>query len=391
MSGFSPCNLTYLNLPKPCSDERVQRTVAQNTMPHIEEITMDTKTASTNKVLPAHETQSLLHDIRTLIDEGKQHLAVTVNAAMSMLYWNVGRRINTDVLGNERAEYGKKIVATLAEELEREYGSSFSVKNLRRMMQFAEVFPDEEIVVSLIRQLSWTHILALIPIADPLKREFYIEMSKLEHWSVRTLRERVQSMLYERTAISKQPEETIAHDLNLLKNEQKLSPDVVFRDPYFLDFLGLRGMYSERDLESSILAALQEFISELGSDFAFLARQKRITIDARDYFIDLLFFHRRLKCLVAIDLKIGEFEAAYKGQMELYLRYLERYETVEGENAPIGLILCTGKNEEHIELMQLDKSNIRVAEYWTVLPPKEVLQERLHRAIAIARQKSEAA
>jgi predicted nuclease of restriction endonuclease-like (RecB) superfamily len=342
-----------------------------------------------NTSLPKHQTQYLLYDIRALIDEGKQHLAVTVNAAMSMLYWNVGRRINTDVLGNERAEYGKKIVATLAEELEREYGSSFSVKNLRRMMQFAEVFPDEEIVVSLIRQLSWTHILALIPIADPLKREFYIEMSKLEHWSVRTLRERVQSMLYERTAISKQPEETIAHDLNLLKNEQKLSPDVVFRDPYFLDFLGLRGMYSERDLESSILAALQEFISELGSDFAFLARQKRITIDARDYFIDLLFFHRRLKCLVAIDLKIGEFEAAYKGQMELYLRYLERYETVEGENAPIGLILCTGKNEEHIELMQLDKSNIRVAEYWTVLPPKEVLQERLHRAIAIARQKSE--
>ena len=139
------------------------------------------------------------------------------------------------------------------------------------------------------------------------------------------------------------------------------------------------------------MAALQEFISELGSDFAFLARQKRITIDARDYFIDLLFFHRRLKCLVAIDLKIGEFEAAYKGQMELYLRYLERYETVEGENEPIGLILCTGKNEEHIELMQLDKSSIRVAEYWTVLPSKEVLQERLHRAIAIARQKSEAA
>lgn len=352
---------------------------------------MDIKTASTNKVLPAHETQSLLHDIRTLIDEGKQHLAVTVNSAMSMLYWNVGRRINTDVLGNERAEYGKKIVATLARELETEYGKGWSEKQLRQCMQFASTFPDEQILYTLCRELSWSHLRLLMSVDDPLKREFYIEMSKLEHWSFRTLRERVQSMLYERTAISKQPEETITHDLNLLKNEQKLSPDVVFRDPYFLDFLGLRGMYSERDLESSILAALQEFISELGSDFAFLARQKRITIDNRDYFIDLLFFHRRLKCLVAIDLKIGEFEAAYKGQMELYLRYLERYETVEGENAPIGLILCTGKNEEHIELMQLDKSNIRVAEYWTVLPPKEVLQERLHRAIAIARQKSESA
>ncbi len=329
-----------------------------------------------------------LNDIRTLIAESKQQIAAQVNATMSMLYWRVGTRINADVLGNERAEYGKQTVATLAEELTNEYGTGWGEKQLRRMMQFAEKFPDKEIVVSLVRQLSWTHILAIIPINDPLKREFYIEMSKLERWSFRTLRERVQSMLYERTAISKQPEETIAHDLNVLKNEQKLSPDMVFRDPYFLDFLGLRGMYSERDLESSILVALQEFISELGNDFAFLARQKRITIDARDYFIDLLFFHRRLKCLVAIDLKIGEFEAAYKGQMELYLRYLERYETVEGENAPIGLILCTGKNEEHIELLQLDKSNIRVAEYWTMLPPKEVLQERFHRAIAIARHKS---
>ena len=212
-------------------------------------------------------------------------------------------------------------------------------------------------------------------------------MCKLEKWSVRVFQERIQSMLYERTAISKKPALTIQNDLEQLKNEQKLSPDLVFKDPYVLDFLGLKDTYSEKDLESSIIAELQQFITELGSDFAFLARQKRITIDTTDYYIDLLFFHRRLKCLVAIDLKIGNFEAAYKGQMELYLRYLEKYEQVEGENSPIGLILCSGKNEEHVELLQLDKSNIKVADYLTLLPSQEVLKQKLHQAIEISKNR----
>jgi predicted nuclease of restriction endonuclease-like (RecB) superfamily len=220
-----------------------------------------------------------------------------------------------------------------------------------------------------------------------LKRDFYIEMCKLEKWSTRRLQERIQSMLYERTAISKKPEQTIKNDLELLNKEQKLSTDLVFKDPYVLDFLGLKDTYSEKDLESTIIAELQRFISEFGSDFAFLARQKRITIDTTDYYIDLLFYHRRLKCLVAIDLKIGNFEASYKGQMELYLRYLEKYEQVEGENLPIGLILCSGKNEEHVELLQLDKSNIRVADYLTVLPSQEVLKQKLHQAIENARSR----
>jgi len=295
--------------------------------------------------------------------------------------------MSDDILKNTRAEYGKQIVATLWRQLTTEYGTSFSEKNLRRMMQFAETFPDKNIVESLVRQLSWSHIKILIPIDDPLKRDFYIEMCKLEKWSVRVFQDRIKSMLYERTAISKKPEQTIINDLELLKNEQKLTPDLVFRDPYFLDFLGLKDTYSEKDLETAIIAELQRFIIELGSDFAFMARQKRITIDNRDYYIDLLFYHRRLKCLIAIDLKIGEFEAGFKGQMELYLRYLERYEHIEGENSPIGLILCTGKNQEHIELMQLDKSNIKVADYLTVLPPQKLLQDKLHKAVEIAQIK----
>lgn len=327
----------------------------------------------------------LITEVKTLIEQSKQQVSVTVNATMSMLYWQIGKRINEEIKGKDRAElYGKEIVATLWRQLTEDYGTAFSEKNLRRMMQFATIFPDQKIVVSLIRQLSWTHILAIIPIEDELKRMFYIEMCKLEKWSVRTFRERINSMLYERTAISKKPEETIKNDLQLLNQTNQITPDLVFRDPYFLAFLRLKDTYSEKDLETAIVAELQRFITELGNDFAFLARQKRITIDNRDYYIDLLFYHRRLKCLIAIDLKIGEFDAAYKGEMELYLGYLEKYEIVDGENPPIGLILCTGKSTEHIELLQLHKSNIKVADYFTILPSKEVLIEKLQKAIAFA-------
>jgi predicted nuclease of restriction endonuclease-like (RecB) superfamily len=333
------------------------------------------------------QKQPIAEDIKRLIEQSKQQLAVTVNATLSMLYWQVGKRINEEILQNQRAEYGKQIIQTLSLQLTEGYGSGWGEKQLRQCMQLAAVFVEKEIVYTLCRELSWSHIRLIMFMSDPLKREFYIEMCKLEKWSVRTFQDRIQSMLYERTAISKKPELTIQNDLDLLKNEQKLSPDLVFKDPYVLDFLGLKDTFSEKDLESSILAELQQFITELGSDFAFLARQKRITIDTTDYYIDLLFYHRRLKCLVAIDLKIGDFEAAFKGQMELYLRYLEKYEQVEGENMPIGLILCSGKNEEHVELLQLDKSNIRVADYLTLLPSQEILKQKLHQAIENAKNR----
>ena len=335
------------------------------------------------------DNTAIFSEIKSFIEQSKQQLAVAVNATMSMLYWKIGNRINSEILIDERAAYGQQIVVSLSRQLIREYGNSFSEKSLRRMMQFANIFPEEKIVATLWRQLSWSHLKIIIPIEDSLKREFYIEMCKLEKWSVRTFRERINSMLYERTSISKKPEETIKNELQKLKNTQQITPDLVFRDPYFLDFLNLKDTYSEKDLESAIIAELQRFISELGSDFAFLARQKRIIIDNRDYYIDLLFYHRRLKSLIAIDLKIGEFDAAYKGEMELYLGYLEKYETVEDENQPIGLILCSGKNPEHIELLQLHKSNIKVADYFTILPSKEILLDRLHKAIAIAKNQIE--
>ena len=331
--------------------------------------------------------EPLMQQLRKLIENTRKRVASVVSDETTQLYWNVGNAVNTFVLQGSRAEYGKQIVVSVSRQLAVEYGNSFEEKNLRRMMQFATEYQDFEIVVTLSRQLPWSHIITLIPIREPLKRSFYEQMAITEHWSVRTLREKISSQLYERTAISRKPEETIKHDIALLRDENKMTPDMVFRDPYLLHLFGLKDTYSEKDLESAIVAEMQRFIEELGSDFAFLARQKRITIDNEDYYIDLLFYHRRLHCLVAIDLKIDSFKAAYKGQMELYLRWLEKYERVEGENAPIGLILCAGKNDEHVELMHLEESNIRVAEYMTMLPDKKVLEQKLQKAIAYARER----
>jgi predicted nuclease of restriction endonuclease-like (RecB) superfamily len=332
-------------------------------------------------------TPNLLLDIRQLIAQAKTRSFQAINAELTLLYWHIGMRLNQEVLKGERAEYGKQVMATLAAQLTQDFGKGWSEQQLRHCLRIAETFPDADILYALRRELSWTHLRTLMYVDDKLKREFYIEMVRLEKWSARQLQDRIRSMLFERTAISRKPEDTVKNDLALLRDESKLTPDLVFRDPYILDFLGLADSYAEKDLESAIVAELQRFIIELGSDFAFMARQKRITIDTRDYYIDLLFYHRRLRCLVAIELKIGDFEAAHKGQMELYLRYLEKHEQAPGENTPIGLILCTGKNQEHVELLQLDQSNIRVADYLTLLPTKEILQDKLHRAIELARNR----
>ena len=267
------------------------------------------------------------------------------------------------------------------------YGKGFTSPALSRMMNFYKLFADEQIVATLWQQLSWSHFRELITIDDPIKREFYVELTCKEKWSVRTLKDRMDSMLFERTSISKKPATLIRRELDALKSNGPISHDLVFRDPYVLDFLGLQDTYSEQDMESAIIQQLQRFIIELGTDFAFLARQKRITIDNEDFKIDLLFYHRGLRRLVAIDLKLGKFKAAYKGQMELYLRWLAKYERRDGEDSPLGLILCSEKKQEQIELLELDKGHIRVAEYMTQLPPKELLAEKLQTAIKVARNK----
>ncbi|MDP2762515.1 MAG: PDDEXK nuclease domain-containing protein [Sideroxyarcus sp.] len=332
---------------------------------------------------------ALVSDIRRLIDEAKAGLSATVNSALTLLYWRIGQRICTEVLKGERAGYGEQIVSTLARQLEVEHGRGFSSKNLRHMLRFAEVFESEEIVYALSRQLSWTHLRSLIYIDDPLKREFYLEMCRSEGWSTRILQGRLDSMLFERSALSRKPDELLSIELAELREQGELSPSLVLKDPYILDFLGLQDRYLEKDLEDAILRELENFLLELGAGFTFVARQKRLQIDNDDFYIDLLFYNRRLKRLVVIELKLGEFKAADKGQMELYLRWLAKHEQEPGEAPPLGIILCTGKKREHIELLELDQTGIHVAEYLTELPPRQLLEQKLHEAVALSKARLE--
>ena len=352
---------------------------------------LKTATAPTNLTLSSSAGQvfppGLLSDIRLLIEGARARAAVAVNSEMVRLYWSIGARIRKDILAFERAAYGEQIVHALSRQLSEDYGSGFGRTNLFYMIRFAEVFPDRRIVHALSEQLSWTHLRQIIYLEEPLQREFYSQMCRIERWSTRTLQDKIQGMLYERTAISRKPGQLARKELAALRDKDHVTPDLVFRDPYLLDFLGLQDAYSEKDLETAILRDLEHFLLELGSDFTFVARQKRITADKEDYYLDLLFFHRRLRRLLAVDLKIGRFRAADKGQMELYLRWLEKYDRQPGEESPLGLILCAGKSDEHVELLELERSGIRVAEYMTELPAREVLERRLHEALRVARER----
>lgn len=344
------------------------------------------KTAISKRAAPVGHGE-LLKELRALIDEARTRVAHQVNTELVALYWHIGQRIRKEILQNERAEYGKEIVESLAKQLTMEYGQGYSRAALFRMVQFAEVFPDKEIVATLWRQLSWSHFRELLPIENELKRNFYVEMCVIEGWSVRTLQDKIKRMLFERTAIAKKPEDVAEQELKLLRERGELTADLVFRDPYLLDFLGLTGAYDEKDVENAILREMEQFLLELGTHFTFVARQKRIMVDFDDYYLDLLFFHRKLRRLVAIELKLTPFKPEYKGQMELYLKWLDKYERCEGEEAPIGLILCAGKSRtKQIELLGLDKGDIRVAEFITEELPQEVLANKFHEAIRHARE-----
>ena len=331
------------------------------------------------------ENKNLVVELKSLIASTKEQVAISVNSSLTLMYWQIGFKINEDILKNSRAEYGKEILQTVSAKLTEEFGQGYSYSSLTRMMKFAQYFTFENIA-TLSQQLSWSHFKELLPMEDNLKIEFYAQMSALDKWSVRTLRNRIDSMLYERTALSKKPDELITYEIEKLK-EGVVTPNMVLKDPYVLDFLELNDRYLEKDLEDAILRDIENFILELGAGFSFIARQKRVQIGEDDFYIDLLFYNRKLKRLIALDLKLGKFKAEYKGQMELYLKYLEKYEKEEDENTPLGIILCSDKNQEQIELLELEKSDIHVAKYLTILPPKEEFEKRLHKAIQNAKQK----
>lgn len=340
--------------------------------------------------LPAMPADKLYQVIHTLIESAKTQVVVQVNQALVLTYWQIGRIIKTEVLDDDRSQYGAAVLKQLAERLTHDYGSGFSYSSLTRMAKFYAILPEEGIVATLSQQLSWSHFVELIKIDDAIKREFYIQLCADGRWSVRALRERMDSMLFERTAISKQPDALIRQELARLQEQPTAATPALFlKDPYLLDFLDLTDNFSEKDLEKAILRELERFILELGSDFAFMSRQKRIQIGAHDYYLDLLFYHRKLRRLVLVELKLGEFKPDYKGQVELYLRWLAKYEQQVGEQSPIAIILCSGKDADVVELMDLEPDNIHIAEYWLKLPPKELLQAKLHKAMVEARTRLE--
>jgi predicted nuclease of restriction endonuclease-like (RecB) superfamily len=338
------------------------------------------------KELPATYTP-LVEDISLLVATAKQRAAAAINNEITLLYWQVGNRVRQEVLGGGRADYGKQVIATLATELTAQYGKGWSKRNLAQMVKFAEVFTDAHIVQTLSAQLSWSHFVILCAIDDPLKRDFYTSMAMQERWSTRTLDERIGALLFERTAISKKPDETIVAELTELRVSGQYNKNLLLKDPYILDFLELNDRYLEKDLEDAILRDIEQFLLELGAGFTFVARQKRIQIDNDDFYIDLLFYNRKLKRLVAIDLKLEKFKHSHKSQMELYLSWLKKYETEEGENPPLGIILCSSKKQEQIELLEMEGSDIHVAEYLTRLIDVELLEQKLQHSIANAKQR----
>ncbi len=327
----------------------------------------------------SNEVEHLLFkDLAQIIEKGKQQAVSQVNSLLTLTYWHVGKKINDHVLNNERAEYGKQIIPDLAQKLEYTFGRSYTLRNIRRMMQFAQGFPEFEIVSPLVSQLSWSHFLMLMPLKSDEAKAYYTEKAIEGRWSKRELQYQIDRKAFERNEIANIQ---IQNELTEIQN--------TFKDPYFLDFLGLKSGFLENDLESAIIKELENFILELGGGFSFIERQKRIILDGKDFYLDLLFYHRKLKRLVAIELKLGDFEPSHKGQMELYLKWLDKYDKQEGENQPIGLILCAGKSHEQIELLEMSKDGIMVAEYWTELPSKKELEQKLHVLVIEAKQKIE--
>jgi len=321
---------------------------------------------------------TLFERVSEIIENRKFRALSYANSEATVMFWEIGNYINSFVLDSQRATYGKQIVATLSQQLQEKYGKSFELTNLRRMLRFAEGFDDFEIVATLSPQLSWSHIIELLPLKTTEARLFYAKDVAERRLGVRELRKQISRKAYERREIA-----------NSQLSEVSEVPFNMFKDPYLLDMFGLKDNYLEADLEKAILQDIKSFILEFGHGFAFVDEQKRMTMDGDDFKLDLLFYHRELKRLVAIELKLGKFKPSFKGQMEFYLRWLDKFERKEGENAPIGLILCTEASRDQIALMEMDKVGIAVAQYWTALPPRSEFERKIKEIYAEAQERLE--
>jgi predicted nuclease of restriction endonuclease-like (RecB) superfamily len=349
--------------------------------------TIFSETSNSSMALQYQKSDNITQDIVTLIQSAKGHVAREYNSTQVYLAWFIGKRIEDELLQHKRADYGEKLIESIAETLSRHYGAGYTRSSIFRMIKFYRYFSDERIVSTLSRQLSWSHFILICTMEDELKRTFYAEMCRVQKWSVRGLKQQIDSMLYERTALSKSQSDVINAQLKDLHSEDKMTPELVFKDPYFIEFTSGKSYLSEADLETAILDNITTFLQELGSDFCFVARQKRMSTGKKDRYLDLLFFNRRLMRLIAIELKLGEFDPAYKGQMEWYLNWLNEHERLPHEAKPLGIILCAGKDHEDIQYLELDKTGIHVAQYLTELPAQDVLEKKLKHAIALAQEK----
>ena len=333
-------------------------------------------TLGTQNITSIDETV-LFERVTAIIENRKYRACVHVNQEVTMIFWEVGCYINSIILDNKRARYGKKILTVLAAKLVRKYGENFSERNLYRMMLFAERF-SAEILPPLAAKLSWSHFIELLPLKSDEVRLYYARDAAERNYGAKELRRQISRKAYERQEIA-----------NIELTEQSVVPFNVFKDPYLLDMFDLKENYLEADLEKAILVELEAFILEFGHGFSFVERQKRMIIDGEDIVLDLLFFHRKLKRLVVVELKIGKFKASYMGQMLLYLKWLDKYERQEGEESPIGIILCASADREKIELLELDKAGIGVAEYWTDLPTKAEFERKVKELMSEAKERLE--
>ena len=320
----------------------------------------------------------LFKHVSSIIEKRRYSAGAYANREITLMYWEIGGYVSSVLLDGDRGEYGKRIVSELATQLVEKYGSSFELRNVRRMVQFSSKFKELEILTGLASKLSWTHFTELLSIKSTEAMLYYANEVAEKNLGTKELRHQISRKAYERQEIA-----------NLQITEQSAVPFNVFKDPYLLDVLGLKENFLESDLEKAILTELEAFILEFGHGFTFVERQKRMIIDGEDIVLDLLFFHRKLKRLVVVELKIGKFKAAYMGQMSLYLKWLNRYERQVGEEAPIGIILCTEANRGQIELLELDKAGIAVAEYWTELPPKKQFERKIKEIMAEAKERLE--
>lgn len=329
----------------------------------------------------------IFQEIKEILQEAKNKVYKVANNAMVEAYWNIGRVIVEKQGGKDKAEYGTALLKNLSKEMTKEFGKGFTLTNLKYMRQFYLTFPKSH---ALSDQLSWTHYRLLMRVENENTRNFYLEESIKEKWSTRQLERQITTLFYERILSSKNKNK-VAQEIYKLEPQRK-QPEDIIKDPYVLEFLGLpENMdFLEKNLEQALIDHLQKFLLELGRGFSFVARQKRITFDGRHFYIDLVFYNYILKCFVLIDLKVGDLTHQDLGQMQMYVHYFEDEMMTEGDNPPIGIVLCADKSESVVKYtLPKGEKQIFASKYMVYLPTEEELLSEVKKEYNILKQEKE--